>query len=128
MALPCAKIQHLRPHTLLSRVHRRPEGRLHQFLLDRRGRHERPRAFSPGWRPLTATALLAESANSHQLLELRPSDAVSPFVGVRITSWCRGGAQVRIRTLMAPEAVLGLKNAVQAVLARSGVIASRAEG
>lgn len=70
-------------------------------------------------------ALLTESANFREVVELRPCDALHPLVEMRITSWYLDAkdpesAQVRFQALVAPEALSGLRNALEAVLACRG--------
>lgn len=70
------------------------------------------------------SALLAESANFRQILELRPCDALQPLIEIRISSWYADAndpesPQVQFQTLAAPEALSELRNALEIVLARS---------
>lgn len=70
------------------------------------------------------STLLAESDNYREVLELRPCDAVPSLVEIRISSWWRdakspASPQLRFQTFVAHDALMGLKNAVEAVLARS---------
>jgi hypothetical protein len=71
------------------------------------------------------SALLTKSVSFHQVFELRPCAAVPPLIEIRITSWYLDAkdpesGQVRFLTMATPEALLDLKNALEALLARSG--------
>jgi hypothetical protein len=83
---------------------------------------------------LTAgSALLAESNNFREVLELRPCGAVPSLVEIRISSWWRDAKQpetpqVRFQTFITPETLYGLKDALEAVLARLASPNEMAEG
>lgn len=77
-----------------------------------------------------ASALLARSENFRQVLELRPCDALPSSVEIRITSWFLDAKdpdspQVRFRTMSSPDALSGLKDALEAFLGRPEAVASR---
>lgn len=79
------------------------------------------------------SALLAKSANYCEVLELRSCDAPPRLVEIRIPSWYRDAKkpespQARFRTQVAPEALLGPNNALEAFLTRSSPTVNPLEG
>jgi hypothetical protein len=72
----------------------------------------------------TASALLAETANFREELELRPCDAVHPLVELRVVTWYAVAKrpeepQLRFQAMVDPQGLLQLKNALEPLLGTS---------
>lgn len=72
----------------------------------------------------TASALLAETANFREVLELRPCGAVDPLVELRVLTWYADAKQpeepqVRFRAIVGLRGLVRLKDTLETFLARS---------
>lgn len=70
-----------------------------------------------------AASTLAETRNYRLLLELHPCDAMPSSVHLRISSWYTdakdpNSPQVRFQSLVAVDALVGMKQAIEAALAQ----------
>lgn len=72
----------------------------------------------------TASALLAETANFREVLELRPCGAVHGLVELRVVTWYADAKQpeeqqVRFRAIVGPQGLIQLRDALEFFLAHS---------